>query len=47
VGDMPKPEHDTFDQFMEMERARIQEHAQGKMARALGHPLPGESQDEL
>jgi len=47
VGDMPKPEHDTFDQFMEIERARIQEHAQGKMARALGHALPGESQDEL
>jgi hypothetical protein len=47
VYDGPKPEHDTFDQFMEMERARLQEHAQGKMARALGHVLPGESQEEL
>jgi hypothetical protein len=47
VGDRPKPEHDTFDEFMEMERARLQEHAQGKMARALGYALPGESQQEL
>jgi hypothetical protein len=42
-----KPEHDTFDEFMEMERARIREHASGKMARALGHALPGESQEDL
>jgi hypothetical protein len=42
-----KPEHDTFDKFMEMERGRLQEHASGKMARALGHALPGESQKEL
>jgi hypothetical protein len=47
VDDRPKPEHDTFEQFMEMERARLQEHAQGKMARALGLALPGESQEEL
>jgi len=47
VGYRPKPEHDTFDEFMEMERARLQEHASGKMARALGHALPGESQEEL
>jgi len=32
---------------MEMERARLQEHAAGKMASALGHALPGESQEEL
>ena len=32
---------------MEMERARLQEHAQGKMARALGLALPCESQEEL
>jgi len=43
----PKPEHDTFDEFMEMERGRLQEHASGKMARALGHALPGESQEDL
>jgi hypothetical protein len=47
VGDRPKPEHDTFDQFMDMERARLQKHAQGKLAEALGHALPGESQEEL
>jgi hypothetical protein len=48
VDHRPKPEqHDTFEQFMELERARLQEHAQGKLARALGHALPGESQEEL
>jgi hypothetical protein len=47
VGDRPKAVHDTFDQFMEMERALLQEHAQGKMARALGYALPGESQEDL
>jgi hypothetical protein len=47
VGDRPKPEHDTFDQFMDMERSRLQQHAQGKLAAALGHALPGESQEEL
>jgi ribosomal protein S18 acetylase RimI-like enzyme len=47
VGDGPNPEHDTFDEFMDMERQRLQEHAQGKLARALGYALPGESQEEL
>jgi hypothetical protein len=47
VGDRPKPDQDTFDEFMEMEQARLQEHASGKMARALGHALAGESQEEL
>ena len=47
MGDRPKAGHDTFDEFMETERARLQEHASGKMARALGHALPGESQEEL
>ena len=48
MGHRPKPEqHDTFDEFMELERARLQEHASGKLARALGHALPGESQEEL
>ena len=47
MDDRPKAEHDTFERFMEMERARLQEHAQGKMARALGLALPGESQEEL
>jgi hypothetical protein len=47
VGDRPKPEHDTFEEFMELERGRLQEHASGKLARALGYALPGESQEEL
>jgi hypothetical protein len=47
VGSQPRPEHDTWDEFIEMERARLQEHASGKMANALGHALPGESQQEL
>ena len=47
LGDEPKPEHDTFDEFMEMERGRLQEHASGKLAEAIGHALPGESQQEL
>ena len=47
MGHRPKPEHDTFDQFLDMERGRLQKHAQGKLAAALGHALPGESQEEL
>ena len=47
MGSQPRPEHDTFDEFMDMERARLQEHASGKLARALGYALPGESQEEL
>ena len=47
MGSKPKPEHDTFDQFMEAERRRLQEHASGKLAQALGYALPGESQEEL
>jgi hypothetical protein len=47
VGSQPKPEHDTFDEFMEAERGRLQEHAAGKLAQALGCALPGESQEQL
>ena len=47
MGSQPRPEHDTFDEFIEMDRARLQEHALGKMASALGHALPCESQEEL
>jgi hypothetical protein len=32
---------------MEMERAASQERAGGKMARALGHPVEGETWEEL
>ena len=47
MDDGPKSEHDTFEEFMEMERGRLQQHASGKLAEALGHALPGESQEEL
>jgi hypothetical protein len=47
VSDRPKPEHHTFAEFMDMERGRLQQHAQGKMADAIGRALPGESQEEL
>jgi hypothetical protein len=47
VGGWPRPGHDAWEAFMEMERQSLQEHAQGKMARALGYALPGESQEEL
>ena len=47
MGHRPKPVHDTFDRFMDMERRRLQQHAQGKMAAAQGHALPGELQEEL
>jgi hypothetical protein len=30
-----------------MERQRLQEHASGKMVRALGYAPPGESREEL
>lgn len=32
---------------MAMEHRRLREHAQGKMARALGHALPGETREAL
>ena len=47
MGSKPKPEHDAWDEFMDMERSRLQQHASGKLAEALGHALPGESQEEL
>ena len=36
-----------WERYMEMERAASQEQAGGKMARALGHPLEGETWEEL
>ena len=47
MGGWPRPGHDAWEAFMEMEQQRLQEHAQGKMALALGYALPGESQQEL
>ena len=36
-----------WEQFLEMERRALEERRNGQLARALGGPLPGESQDEL
>jgi len=47
MASRPKPEHDTFDEFMEAERGRLQKHASGALAEALGQALPGESQEQL
>ena len=42
----PSARHDAWEAFMEMERRRVQQHAQGSMARAIGYALAGESQEE-
>ena len=47
MASRPKPEHDTFDEFLEAERGRLQKHASGALADALGYALPGESQEQL
>jgi hypothetical protein len=47
VGGWPRPRHNAWQAFMQMERQRLQGHAQGKMARALGYALPDESQEGL
>src|SRR5215208_841230 len=36
-----------WDGFMEMERKRLRERRDGKLRRALGRPLPGESVEQL
>jgi hypothetical protein len=33
--------------FMEMERTKLRERSEGKLRRALGRPLPGESKEQL
>jgi hypothetical protein len=33
--------------FMQMERTRLRERREGKLRRALGRPLPGESKEQL
>ena len=33
--------------FMQMERTRLRERREGKLRRALGSPLPGESKEQL
>ena len=36
-----------WEEFMQMERKRLSENRQGKLRRALGVPLPGESSEQL
>jgi hypothetical protein len=36
-----------WDGFMEMERTKLRERREGKLRRALGRPLPGESKEQL
>jgi hypothetical protein len=36
-----------WDGFMEMEHRRLRERSEGKLRRALGRPLPGESSEQL
>ena len=36
-----------WEEFMQMERRRLSENRQGKLRRALGVPLPGESSEQL
>src|SRR5829696_3174038 len=36
-----------WDGFMEMERRKLRERREGKLRRALGRPLPGESSEQL
>jgi hypothetical protein len=37
----------TWERYMEMERAALQERAGSKMVRALGHPVEGETWEGL
>ena len=36
-----------WEQYMEVERQELEQRKSGQLARALGHALPGESQEEL
>jgi hypothetical protein len=36
-----------WDGFMQMERTKLRERCEGKLRRALGRPLPGESVEQL
>jgi hypothetical protein len=36
-----------WDGFMEMERTKLRERSEGRLRRALGMPLPGESSEQL
>ena len=36
-----------WDGFMQMERTKLRERSEGRLRRALGMPLPGESKEQL
>jgi hypothetical protein len=37
----------SWEGFMEMERTKLRQRSEGMLRRALGRPLPGESQEQL
>jgi hypothetical protein len=37
----------SWEGFMQMERTKLRERREGKLRRALGRPLPGESKEQL
>jgi hypothetical protein len=39
--------HDAWEGYMEVEREQLAQRATGKMARMIGHALPGDSEEEL
>ena len=47
MGRWPGSDHDGWEGFMEMERMQLSERAHGKLRRAIGRTLPGESREQL
>jgi hypothetical protein len=47
MGTWPNPDHDGWEGYMGMERVRLAARIWGRMAPALGSPVPGESQEDL
>jgi hypothetical protein len=41
------PYHDVWESYLHTERMQLSERASGKMRRAIGRVLPGESQEKL
>jgi hypothetical protein len=47
MGGWPGQDHDGWEGFLETERMQLAERAHGKMRRAIGLILPGESREQL
>ena len=47
MGGWPGPDHDGWEAYMDTERMQLSERASGKLRRAMGRVLPGESREEL